>query len=299
MKPFLTAVTTLALLIATAVYADEVPSYSCNLSSIATAKTDLATSSSKTQLTQVASQVTQFLNTCRASVIPRTATPKDQIEDFYSLVDQLMQAQMKTNNSTDCIKLGLATTDTWNSPYKTIKGSAIYSAVQQTLNTCKNKRDKAIATGFATDKCPLFGTNHKYSSAILVPKAWQLQTGGPSCLYLYGGKNRNIPEEEGIRLRENSPYLILLKMDGDKLLEQYIDFSQGELASKELCLSGRIEAVNFLASGGKKKGPLIRIQSYAEHCLRDSASFALDSVYQIDSARGLVAVDELLVSLTN
>lgn len=299
MKLFLTAVTTLALFLATAVKANEVQPYSCHLRDIATARDDLANASAKKQLTQVAIQVSQFLDSCRPSVFPTAASPKQQIEDFYGLIDQLMLAQLKIANSSECIRLGTATTYAWNSPYKAIKDSAIYISVQQTLTSCKNKRDREIATKFSAEKCPLFGPNHKYSSAIAVPEAWQWQTTGPSCLYLHGGKNRNKPEEEGIRLRENSPHLVLLHIEGEKLLEQYIDFSQGQLATKELCLSGRIEGVDFLAAGGKKKNPLIRIKSYAEQCLRDSASFAMDSVYKLDSEKGLVAVDELSVNLAN
>lgn len=299
MKLFLTAVATLALLLAPTVNANQTPPYSCNLADIASARADLAKSSGKQQLSQTASQVSHFLDTCRSSVFPTAASPKNQIEDFYGLVNRLMLAQLKIADSRACISLGTATTDTWNSPFKAIKDTELYAAVQQTLAACKVKRDKAIAIKFSAEKCPLFGPNHKYSSAIRVPDAWQWQTKGATCLYLYGGKNRGIPEEEGIRLRENSPYLVLLQMEGDKLLERYIDFNHGELATKDLCLSGRIQGVNFLAAGGKEKNPLLRIKSYTEHCLRDSAAFALDAVYKIDREQGLVALDELSVTLSN
>ncbi|HWV14802.1 MAG TPA: hypothetical protein VN030_05165 [Cellvibrio sp.] len=268
--------------------------YSCEQSNLAAAKTEL-TKSSKKQLPDAIARAEDFLQRCKNSVLPPAAT-STQAGDYYGLVNQLMAAHSKTENIPACITLGTVATSLWNSPYKTLQGSPVYQDLQKTFDSCKTKREKKLGEKFSAEPCPLFGAGHKYSSAVKAPPQWQLTAKGTACLYLHPGKNRAIPEEEGIRLRENSPYLILLTKEGDDVYERFIDFQQGSLASKDLCLSGRMDNIDFLATAGKKNNPLIRIRSYAEHCLRDSAAFAIDFVYKIDT-EGLVATDELSITL--
>lgn len=297
MKHLLQPLLALSVLLTAYATAEEQVNYNCSLDAIPQAKTDLANAHSKKQLSATADNVFLFLNTCRASVFPTATSAKNQTDDFYSLIGDVLSAQLKTGKIHDCIKLGSATTEPWDSQYKTIKDSSTYSAIQKTITSCKAKREKEIDNRFVAEKCPLFSSSHKYSKAIAVPANWKLNTNGAACLYLYSGKNLSKPEEEGIRLRENSPHLILLTMEGERMLEQYIDFNQGELATKDTCLSGRIEGAEFLATSGNAKNPLIRIKSYAEHCLRDSAAFAIDSVYKVDHDKGLIPVNELSVTL--
>ena len=295
MKPLHNILWVLTIFIASQACAD----YSCNLESITKARTDLTNIGQKQSLNNIAGEALDFLNNCHTDVFPIATSPANQIEDFYSLVDELLLAQLKTQQTDNCIKLGSATTDVWDSPYKTLPDAALHSRIQKTIESCKIKHEKELGNKFSAEKCPLFGPNHKYSSAIAVPKTWKLNTEGPACLYLYGGKNRNKPEEEGIHLRENYPYLILLTMAGEYVQETYIDFIQGDLATKDFCLSGRIDGVDFLSTGGTAKKPLLRIRSYAEHCLRDSAAFAIDSVYKIEHKQELTPLKELTVTLHN
>jgi len=299
MKYFLQSFIALTMLLTASTWAKDVEhvNYSCALESIAQAKMDLVNADSKKQFFATADDISLFLNTCRATVFPTAITPKNQIEDFYSVIKDVLAAQLKTEKIHDCIKLGATTTEPWDSTYKSIKDSPDYSAIQKTIASCKAKREKEIDADFVAEKCPLFGSSHKYSKAIAVPAKWKLNTKGAACLYLYTGKNLSKPEEEGIHLRENYPHLILLTMEGEDMYEQFIDFNQGELASKDICLSGRIEGVDFLSTSGNAKNPLIRIKSYSEHCLRDSASFAIDSVYKVDREKGLIPVNELSITL--
>lgn len=271
--------------------------YPCEPQSLHRIQEDLRNSDSKKQLAEVAAQGSQFLVSCRTRILPSTELHKDTVEDFYRLVDEVLNAQLKTRQFNDCIALGLTTTDAWDSPFKMLKPSSLSTRVEKTLRSCQTKRDKTLNYKFAAKECPLFGDGHKYSSAILAPTKWLLNKQDHACLYLYGGKNRAIPEEEGIRLRENSPYLILLTKEGDNVYERYIDFTQGKLGSKDFCLSGRIAGVDFLTTASNTEQPLIRIRHYVEHCLRDNAAFAMDSVYRIDQQQGLVPVDELLINL--
>lgn len=297
MKHLLPFLLTLSVLLPAYTEAAESIHYQCSLDAIPQAKTDIANTNSKKQLSTSADAIFLFLNTCRAAVFPTAASAKNQIDGFYGLINDVLSAQLKTGKIHDCIKLGAATTEPWDSQFKTLKDSPTYSAIQKTITSCKAKREKEIDNTFVAEKCPLFSSSHKYSKAIAVPANWKLNTNGAACLYLYAGKNLSKPEEEGIRLRENSPHLILLTMEGENLHEEYIDFNQGELATKDTCLSGRVEGADLLATSGNAKNPFIRIQSYAEHCLRDSAAFAIDSVYKVDLEKGLIPINELSVTL--
>ena len=279
-------------------YANENTRPDCSLKTIVQIEADILAARTTKKLPVVLNDSFNRLDNCRTELYPTANADHQDIKSFYRVINTLLDAQLKTNKINECLTLGAAVTEPWDSTFSRIKTTANYSAINTTLLNCHKKRDQELGYTFTAQPCALFSKNHKYSSAIAISKPWGITT-AEACLYLDGGKNRSKPEEEGIPLIENNPHLILFTQTSAGITEKIMAFNQGVFAGKNLCLSGRIDGVNFIAVGGDKTRRLVRIRSFAEHCVRDSIALKLDGIYQLGTDSELIPANELSIILKN